>query len=161
MKKEKILELKVIIVNEEKWINLPCDGKLIYEYKILDFKTELLIDDFMVFKSSINQLNDFALMVRKISEKDFEKLNVILSSGVYAETLIDVMNVIQNIELFEVIKNISNYYELGEYFGCDKENVEYEKFGKAIAENENGIFLDNIYLSCSNPSYYQGFWVQI
>ena len=74
MKKEKILELKVLIVNEEKWINLPCDSKLIYEYKILDFKTELLIDDFMVFNSSINQLNDFALMVRKISEKDFEKL---------------------------------------------------------------------------------------
>ena len=161
MKKEKILELKVLIVNDEKWISLPSDGKLNNEYKILDFKTELLIDDFMVFDSNINLLNDFALMVKKISDKDFEKLNVILSSGVYAESLSDVMDVIQNLELFEVINNISNYYELGEHFGRDKENIEYEKLGKAIAEDENGIFLDNVYLSCSNPSYYQGFWGQI
>ena len=158
MNKEKILELKVQIVNEERWINLPRYEKFDGRYTIMDFKTELLIDDFMVFNSNINQLNKLVLMVGKLSDDDFKKLNVILSSGIYAETINDVMNVVQNIELFEVIKNISNYYELGEYFGGDKEDVEFEELGKRIAEDENGIFLDDIYLSCSNPSYYQGFW---
>ena len=29
------------------------------------------------------------------------------------------------------------------------------ELGIRIAEDENGIFLDNIYLSCANPNYYQ------
>ena len=158
MNKEKILELKIQIANEKKWINLPCYDKFDSSYKLMDFKTELLIDDFMIFDSNINQLNKLVLMIGELSDDDFKKLNVILSSGVYAENLNDVMNVIQNMELFEAIENVSNYFELGVYFGRDKENIGFEELGKRIAEDENGIFLDGVYLSCSNPSYYQGFW---
>ena len=63
-------------------------------------------------------------------------------------------NVIKNIDLFEFIDGIGNYYELGQYYG-NGSNENCEELGIRIAEDENGIFLDNVYLSCANPSYYQ------
>ena len=147
MNREKILEVKL---DKEEWISLPTNE---VNFKIADYKCELLIDDCMVFDTKIELLNTFVLLVKELNDNDIEKLNVILSSGEYATNMSEVIDVINNIDLFEVVNGISNYYELGKYYGHDDDN--YEELGLRIAEDENGIFLDNVYLSCANPNYYQ------
>lgn len=147
MNREKILEVKL---DNGEWIGLPTND---VNFKIVDYKCELMIDDCMVFDTDIELLNTFVLLVKELNDNDIEKLNVVLSSGEYATNMSEVIDVIKNIDLFEVVNGISNYYELGKYYGHDDDN--YEELGLRIAEDENGIFLDNVYLSCANPNYYQ------
>ena len=148
MNREKILEVKL---DNGEWISLPTND---VDLKVVDYKCELLIDDCMVFDADIELLNTFVLLVKGLNDKDIEKLNVVLSSGEYATNMSEVIDVIKNIDLFEVIYGISNYYELGQYYGNDNDE-NCEELGIRIAEDENGIFLDNVYLSCANPNYYQ------
>lgn len=147
MNREKILEVKL---DNGEWIGLPTND---VNLEVVDYKCELLIDDCMVFDADIELLNTFVLLVKELNDNDTEKLNVVLSSGEYASSMSEVIDVIKNIDLFEVVNGISNYYELGKYYGHDDDN--YEELGLRIAEDENGIFLDNVYLSCANPNYYQ------
>lgn len=148
MNREKVLEVKL---DNGKWIVLPTND---VNFKIVDYKCELLIDDCMVFDTDIELLNTFVLLVKELNGNDIEKLNVVLSSGEYATNMSEVIDVVKNIDLFEVVYGISDYYELGQYYGNgNDENC--EELGIRIAEDENGIFLDNVYLSCANPNYYQ------
>lgn len=148
MNREKVLEVKL---DNGEWIVLPTND---VNFKIVDYKCELLIDDCMVFDTDIELLNTFVLLVKELNGNDIEKLNVVLSSGEYATNMSEVIDVVKNIDLFEVVYGISDYYELGQYYG-NGNNENYEELGIRIAEDENGIFLDNIYLSCANPNYYQ------
>ena len=148
MNREKILEVKL---DNGEWISLPTNN---VNLEVVDYKCELLIDDCMVFDADMELLNTFVQLVKELNDNDIEKLNVVLSSGEYASSMSEVIVVIKNVDLFEVVYGISNYYELGQYYGnCSNEN--YEELGIRIAEDENGIFLDNIYLSCANLNYYQ------
>lgn len=147
MNRKKILEVKL---DNGEWISLPTNS---VNLEVVDYKCELLIDDCMVFDADMELLNTFVLLVKELNDNDIEKLNVVLSSGEYATNMSEVIDVIKNIDLFEVVNGISNYYELGKYYGHDDDN--YEELGLRIAEDEYGIFLDNIYLSCANPNYYQ------
>lgn len=148
MNREKILEVKL---DNGEWISLPTNEM---NLKVVDYRCELLIDNCMVFDTDIELLNTFVLLAKGLNDKDAEKLNVVLSSGEYASSMSEVIDVIKNIELFEVVYGINYYYELGQYYG-NGNNENYEELGIRIAEDENGIFLDNIYLSCANPNYYQ------
>lgn len=148
MNREKVLEVKL---DNGEWIVLPTND---VNFKIVDYKCGLLIDDCMVFDTDIELLNTFVLLVKELNGNDIEKLNVVLSSGEYATNMSEVIDVVKNIDLFEVVYGISDYYELGQYYGNgNDENC--EELGIRIAEDENGIFLDNVYLSCANPNYYQ------
>ena len=148
MNREKVLEVKL---DNGEWIVLPTND---VNFKIVDYKCELLIDDCMVFDTDIELLNTFVLLVKELNGNDIEKLNVVLSSSEYATNMSEVIDVVKNIDLFEVVYGISDYYELGQYYGNgNDENC--EELGIRIAEDENGIFLDNVYLSCANPNYYQ------
>lgn len=148
MNREKILEVKL---DNGEWISLPTND---VNLEVVDYKCELLIDDCMLFDTDIELLNTFVLLVKELNDNDTEKLNVVLSSGEYASSMSEVIDVIKNIGLFEVVYGISNYYELGQYYG-NGSNENYEELGIRIAKDENGIFLDNVYLSCANPNYYQ------
>lgn len=148
MNREKILEVKL---DNGEWISLPTNS---VDLKVIDYKCELLIDDCMVLDTDIKLLNTFVLLVKGLNDKDIEKLNVVLSSGEYATNIGEVIDVIKNIDLFEVVYGVSDYCELGKYYGNDSDD-DFEDLGIRIAENENGIFLDNLYLSCANPNYYQ------
>lgn len=148
MNRKKILEVKL---DNGEWISLPTND---VDLKVVDYKCELLIDDCMVLDTDIELLNIFVFLVKGLNDKDIEKLNVVLSSGEYATNMSEVIDVIKNVDLFEVVYGISNYYELGQYYG-NGSNENYEELGIRIAEDENGIFLDNVYLSCTNPNYYQ------
>lgn len=148
MNREKVLEVKL---DNGEWIVLPTND---VNFKIVDYKCELLIDDCMVFDTDIELLNTFVLLVKELNDNDIEKLNVVLSSGEYATNMSEVIDVVKNIDLFEVVYGISNYYELGQYYGNDSDE-NYEELGLRIAEDENGIFLDSVYLSRANPNYYQ------
>ena len=148
MNREKVLEVKL---DNGEWIVLPTND---VNFKIVDYKCELLIDDCMVFDTDIELLNTFVLLVKELNGNDIEKLNVVLSSGEYATNMSEVIDAVKNIDLFEVVYGISDYYELGQYYGNgNDENC--EELGIRIAEDENGIFLDNVYLSCANPNYYR------
>ena len=148
MNREKILEVKL---DNGEWISLPTNN---VNLEVVDYKCELLIDDCMVFDADMELLNTFVQLVKELNDNDIEKLNVVLSSGEYASSMSEVIDVIKNVDLFEVVYGISNYYELGQYYG-NGSNENYEELGIRIAEDENGIFLDNIYLSCANLNYYQ------
>lgn len=148
MNREKILEVKL---DNGEWISLPTNN---VNLEVVDYKCELLIDDCMVFDADMELLNTFVLLVKELNDNDIEKLNVVLSSGEYASSMSEVIDVIKNVDLFEVVYGISNYYELGQYYG-NGSNENYEELGIRIAEDENGIFLDNVHLSCANPNYYQ------
>ncbi len=148
MNREKILEVKL---DNGEWISLPTNN---VNLEVVDYKCELLIDDCMVFDADIELLNTFVLLVKGLNDNDTEKLNIVLSSGEHASGMSEVIDVIKNIDLFEFINGIGNYYELGQYYG-NGSNENYEELGIRIAEDENGIFLDNVYLSCANPNYYQ------
>lgn len=148
MNREKILEVKL---DNGEWISLPTND---VNLEFVDYKCELLIDDCMVFDTDIELLSTFVLLAKGLNDKDAEKLNLVLSSGEYASSMSEVIDVIKNIDLFEVVYGICNYYELGQYYG-NGSNENYEELGIRIAEEENGIFLDNVYLSCANPNYYQ------
>ena len=148
MNREKILEVEL---DNGEWISLPTNN---VNLEVVDYKCELLIDDCMVFDADMELLNTFVLLAKELNDNDIEKINVVLSSGEYASSMSEVIDVIKNVDLFEVVYGISNYYELGQYYG-NGSNENYEELGIRIAEDENGIFLDNIYLSCANLNYYQ------
>ena len=111
MNREKILEVKL---DNGEWISLPTNN---VNLEVVDYKCELLIDDCMVFDADMELLNTFVLLAKELNDNDIEKINVVLSSGEYASSMSEVIDVIKNVDLFEVVYGISNYYELGQYYG--------------------------------------------
>lgn len=91
MNKEKILEVKL---DNGEWISLPTNEM---NLKVVDYRCELLIDDCMVFDTDtdIELLNTFVLLAKGLNDKDAEKLNVVLSSGEYASSMSEVIDVIK------------------------------------------------------------------
>ena len=90
MNREKILEVKL---DNGEWISLPTNEM---NLKVVDYRCELLIDDCMVFDTDIELLNTFVLLAKGLNDKDAEKLNVVLSSGEYASSMSEVIDVIKN-----------------------------------------------------------------
>lgn len=150
------VKVKCLFNNEEHYLDFPADINL-DEYSIVDYSSDLLIDDFMIYEANINQLNSLVRMVNELSVDDFKKLNVILSSGEYAFDMSEVLDVISNLDLFEVIYGVNDYYGLGKYLAGDEE-TDYEKCGKEVFEADNGMFIDGMCLLCEDPCYKKIKW---
>lgn len=153
-----VLKVKVKSSTSDKthYLEFPAEINL-DEYSIVDYSSDLLIDDFMVYEANINQLNSLARMANDLSDDDFKKLNDILSSGEYAFDMNEVLDVISNLDLFEVVYGVNDYYELGKYLAGDDE-VDYEKYGEKVFEADNGMFIDGMCLLCEDPCYKKKNW---
>lgn len=145
------VKVKCLANNEEYYLEFPTDINL-DEYSIVDYSSDLLVDDFMIYGANINQLNNLVRMTNDLGDDDFKKLNVILSSGEYAFDINEVLDVISNLDLFEVVYGANDYYELGKYLACEDE-MDYEKYGEEVFEADNGMFLDGVCLLCEDPCY--------
>lgn len=158
MNKEKIFKIKIQCRDEERWIELPFEGEINKECKIVDCKTKLFIKKEMVYCSELYELNTLAFLVKRIGEIKLKKLNMILSSNKFSKTVTDVITLIDIIDDFVVMDNVSSYSDLGKKYVKSNNGLTYEEIGRIIVESQDGIFLsNNKYLYCLNKNYLEQF----
>ena len=158
--------LKVLIENDglEHWIRLPIKRVDIAKepYKlskkdvvIKEIQIELFDYDVIPLDSSINELNYLAEKLSGLNNSEIEKLKNIVEFKDDIDSIHDLINLIDNLEEFELIKGVRNYHDLGEYYSDNYEYESFEQLGEDIANNDNGFFTDKGYISCPNDTYYE------
>jgi len=107
---------------------------------------------------SIAILNKLAFKLAEMDEYQYTKFLAILEEGSFSTSLDDVLEMIENIESFEVLKNVKNNYDLGYYYINDvgiydllilgnlSNYIDYEKLGKDISIEEGGSYTSRGYV---------------
>ena len=130
-------------------------GDMCFRFSESTFPAE--IDAALDFQQeSIYELNDLALAVSRLSEKEQKKLGAVVAMA-EPESASQIRHLAENLDQFEFAPNVHTPAEYGRYmiqesghFEYD-ENLEgfydYEKYGIQRMEQESGMFTDRGYVS--------------
>lgn len=107
---------------------------------------------------SLDELNYLASKIEELSANEFECFQAAMELGEYTDSIQDLINLIENLDCYNLYSNIHNdsdlgYYlveESGEYdtetMGRLSSYIDYEAFGRDIRLDEGGEFTDNGYI---------------
>lgn len=153
------------------WIMLPIKGDDLdavlkriginaqyEEYFITDFEHSLANLKISEYES-IETLNEFVEELENLSDYDYEKLMAVLEAE-SPTSVSEIMEIIHDIDSFELLPDVTTDYELGEYYAdccCIFESVphsfmayfDYESYGRDIRLELNccftsyGVVIDN------------------
>lgn len=147
------------------WVNLPTtpehmqqvfkdigiDGKNYEETFLTDVQTNILgLRDLVREHSNLNELNYLADKIQNLDQWDFQKYEAILCDHV--TDMQDAINLTESLDNFDVIPDINNDYDLGNYYveeagiydlsqmGNLANYIDYESFGRDVRLEEGGDF---------------------
>lgn len=155
MKGKYLIMKKTIQINTEqhgdfKTIFLPTNEKFLQNCSIIDI---FLIDtnsDLSNFISSTNikELNYLANIITSLDINNIKKLSLIINECDFIDSIKDLINIIFNIEEYELLKNVHNESELKSYL-----NNEYGH--EYLDDVEIGYYTSCGFLYCSNTNYFE------
>lgn len=135
--------------------HIGIDGVNYEEYFLTDYESIIDgINHFINEYSDLNELNYLASRLSELDDDDKSRYEAIVQLGDYIYSLKDLINLIGNLDCFDYHPDIHNEYDLGYYWieesGCyDLSNLghlasyfDYERFGRDIALEQGGSFVD-------------------
>ena len=121
--------------------------------------------------TDINELNYLAAGLEALTDAEFGSYQVIVDTDRHCDTIQDLINLTENLDCYDIAPNIQDYEDLAQYVLHERDTydystlraledyIDYEAFGRDVAESEGGSIEDNCYISpTSSPfaEFYDG-----
>ena len=161
-----------------KWVSFPIsdedlqtvlkeigiDNIYYEEYFITDYDCEIPgIYDKLGEYTSIRDLNALGERLEEMSSNELNHFNAVMEAF-GASDISEIINVTHNLECWDFLPGIGNEHDLGYYWleesgaydtnsmGKLSSYIDYEAFGRDVAMEENGEFVDNGYIYANGNS---------
>lgn len=145
---------------------IGIDGIQYEEFFLTDYESSVSgISDYISEYSNLNELNYLASRLEELSSNDIEIYEAVIDIGGHVQSVADLINLVDNLDCFQCLWNVSDEYDLGFYWieesGCynlkDLGNLanyfDYEKYGRDIALEQGGTFCSSGYVYHTGESF--------
>ena len=118
---------------------------------------------------NLDELNYLASKIGELNSYELEKFQIVLEVSDYTGSIKDVINLTDNLDKYDIYPDVKNCEDLGIYYVDELEPVkvpdelryyiDYESYGRDIALEENGQFIEYGYVRDNGDSfeeYYDG-----
>lgn len=161
-----------------KWISFPIsnedlqtvlkeigiDGKEYEEYFITDYECEIDgVYDKLGEHTSIRDLNALGERLEEMSSHDLKHFGAVIEAF-GASDVAEIINITYNLDCWDFLPDIENDHDLGYYWieesgaydtkgmGNLSNYIDYERFGRDVAMEESGEFVDGGYIYANGNS---------
>ena len=102
----------------------------------------------------IDELNYLASRISELEDNEMTVFQTVLEADGECDSVREAINITYNLEYYNVVPDIFDYTDLGEYY-AEKNNlsagdldgfVSYERYGEEMESNEGGHLLNEVYL---------------
>ncbi len=151
---------------------IGIDGKQYTEVFFTSFDSDdvLGLYDYLYEYVGIDELNELAHTLLGVRDKgELEKYEAALVLGKHTESVKDLINLAQNLDMYRFYPDISNEEELGRLYADELHAIEipehiqnyfdYEAYGRDVKIRENGVFAPGGYVAADPGAfieYYHG-----
>lgn len=135
---------------------IGIDGIRYEEWFCSDYETTVDgLHDCLSEYMNLDELNYLASQISNLKPYELEHFEAAIALGNYTNSLADLINLVQNVDIVYFYSDIDSQYDLGYYWveesGCYdiatlgslSNYIDYEAFGLDIALETGGIFLSN------------------
>lgn len=135
---------------------IHIDGLRYEEIFITDYETDIPgLYDLLGEYESIDELNYLAALLEDLNEWEMDKFTAAVDFG-DCKSVKDLINLVQNLDCFELFTGIENEEDLGRYYideMCSlevpehlKSYLDYEAYGRDMSIDEDGRFTNGSYV---------------
>ena len=115
--------------------------------------------------TDINELNYLAASLEALTDGEFGSYQAIVDTGRHCDTIQDLINLTENLDCYDIEPNIQDYEDLAQYVLHERDTydystlraledyIDYEAFGRDVAESEGGSIEDDCYISPTNSPF--------
>lgn len=148
---------------------IGIDGVRYEEIFITDYETDIPgLYDALGEYESIDELNYLAALLEELSPGELELFEAVMAAGLHNGSLQEIINMVQNLDCFDFHPGVDNKETLGRIYAEDfemldipeeiKDYFDYEAYGRDMAINESGRFVNGGYLleSGTIKEFYSG-----
>ena len=148
---------------------IGVDGKRYEEYFITDYDTEVSgLCDCLGEYENLNALNYLAACLDELSEEEMKKYEIALDEGDHTSSIVDLINLTDNLDCYDIVPDIDNDYALGEYYinecgaffdipeGLSR-YIAYDAYGRDARMNDCGSYINGCYVCDTGASFYPFF----
>lgn len=136
---------------------IGVDGVRYDELFISDYETDIPgLYDALGEYESIDELNYLAALLEELTPSDMELFEAVMAAGRHNGSLQEIINLTQNLECFDFHPGVGDEETLGRIYAEDfemldipeniKDYFDYEAYGRDMAINESGHFVNDGYL---------------
>lgn len=114
---------------------------------------------------NLDELNYLASKLDEMSESEYAQFQTGMEMGDHCGSLQEIINLIENLDCYEVYPDIHDYDDLGRYYIEEldvmqvpehlQNYIDYEAYGRDVALEENGTFTDQGYVRDTGDSFHE------
>lgn len=143
---------------------IGIDGKRYQEIFITDYESDIegLCEKLSEYES-IDELNYLASLIDELDPEDSNKLEDVIEFGDYTSSVQDLINLVQNLDCYELYAGVNDEEELGYYLidECGapevpdhlKYYIDYEAYGRDVSMENGGVFTGHGYVTVAHGSF--------
>ena len=109
-----------------------------------------------------------AITTRTLTEEEMKKYEIAVEEGDYTSSIVDLINLTQNLDCYDIVQDIDNDYALGEYYinecGAFLEvpdglsnYIAYDAYGRDARLNDCGSYINGSYVCETGAGFYPFF----
>lgn len=148
---------------------IGIDGKRYEEYFITNYETEVSgLGDCLGEYENLDALNYLASCLDELTEEEMKKYEIAVEEGDYTSSIVDLINLTQNLDCYDIVQDIDNDYALGEYYinecGAFLEvpdglsnYIAYDAYGRDARMNDCGSYINGCYVCETGAGFYPFF----
>lgn len=149
---------------------IEIDGYNYEEFFFTDYESTINgVSDHISEYSNLNELNYLASKLEELSNDDIEIYEVAIELGCHVQSVADLINLVDNLDCFELLPDIHDENDLGYYWieesGCynlkELGNLvnyfDYEKYGRDVALEQSGTFCSSGYVYDTGESFIENY----
>lgn len=120
---------------------------------------------------NLDELNYLAAKLMELNDMELGAYAAIIEIDEHSDTMADLISLTDNLDCYDVEAEISDYDDLARYVLFERDSytynrytlealedyIDYEGFGRAVAESEGGQLSDNCYVSPSGCTFVQNY----
>jgi len=126
-------------------------------------------EDGYIIREAIDELNYLAHFLCEFGETDRAAFAAAIEAGEHTKNLVDIINLAQNVECYNVVEEIYDWEDYGKYVAKEECNVnidylgalegyvDFEGFGEDFARSHGGYLLDNKFLETNCATFVAGY----
>lgn len=148
---------------------IGVDGKRYEEYFITDYETEISgLGDCLGEYENLDALNYLASCLDELTEEEMRKYEIAVEEGDYTSSIVDLINLTDNLDCYDIVQDIDNDYALGEYYinECGayldipeglSSYIAYDAYGRDARMNDCGSYINGCYVCETGAGFYPFF----